>query len=223
MGRIFLFIILVSFVQISNGQKLDKNELVQFSGVVVTGDSLSPVPYTSIMIKSTFRGTVSDYYGFFSFVAKMNDTVEFAALGFKKVMFIVPDTLTDFRCSLIQMLRRDTIQLPTVRVLPWPTKEDFKRWFVDHPISDDDMDRANRNLDPYKMSFIGDHMAMDGSQNFRNYMQNNTANLYYAGQLPPNNLLNPVAWAKFIQMWQEGAFKKQDKKYDEYKKYEDKE
>lgn len=39
--------------------------LVQLSGVIVTGDSLSPVPFTSIMIKSSSRGTVSDYYGFF--------------------------------------------------------------------------------------------------------------------------------------------------------------
>ena len=223
MERNFLFIILVFFVQFSNGQKLDKNDLVQFSGVVVTGDSLSPVPYTSIMIKSTFRGTVSDYYGFFSFVAKMSDTVEFAALGFKKVIFIVPDTLTDNRCSLIQMLKRDTILLPTVQVLPWPSKEQFKEAFLSLHIPDDDLDRAHKNLDPYRMSFLGDNMAMDGSQNFRNYMQNNTANLYYAGQLPPNNLLNPVAWAKFIQMWQEGAFKSQNKKHEEYKKYEDKE
>ncbi|MBK6839366.1 MAG: hypothetical protein IPG90_14770 [Bacteroidetes bacterium] len=44
--------------------------LVQFSGIVVTSDSLNPVPYTSIMIRNTYRGTVGDYYGFFSFVAK---------------------------------------------------------------------------------------------------------------------------------------------------------
>ena len=38
--------------------------------------------------------------------------------------------------------------------------------------------------------------------------QNNTTGIYYAGQLPPNNLLNPIAWSKFIQQWKDGYFKK---------------
>ncbi len=200
-------------------QSLQKNDLVQFSGVVVTGDSLHPVPFTSIMIKSTYRGTISDYYGFFSFVAKMRDTVEFSAIGFKKTTFVIPDTLTDNRCSLIQLLKSDTILLREARVFPWPTKEQFKEAFLSLHIPDDDLERAKKNLDPYKMSFIAENTPMDGSMNFRNQMQNQTSRLYYAGQLPPIQLLNPVAWAKFIQMWQEGAFKSKEKKYE---KYEDK-
>ncbi len=213
--RVFLLttLFLLAFYATSISQKLQKNDLVQFSGVVVTGDSLQPVPFTSIMIKSTFRGTVSDYYGFFSFVAKMRDTVEFTAIGFKKISFVIPDTLSENRCSLIQMLKRDTILLPEARVFPWPTKEQFKDAFLSLHIPDDDLDRAKKNLDPYKMSFIAENTPMDGSMNFRNQMMNNSSRLYYAGQLPPNNLLNPIAWAKFIQMWQEGAFKSKEKKY----------
>lgn len=215
----FLLAILVLLILQTAGssQKLQKNDLVQFSGVVVTGDSLQPVPFTGIMIKSTFRGTVSDYYGFFSFVARIRDTVEFSAIGFKKISFIIPDTLTDNRCSLIQMLKRDTIQLPEARVFPWPSKEQFKDAFLSLHIPDDDLERAKKNLDPYKMSFIAENMSMDGSMNFRNQMMNQSSRLYYAGQLPPNNLLNPIAWAKFIQMWQEGAFKSKEKKYKEDK------
>ena len=194
-------------------QHLETNDLVQFSGVVVTGDSLHPVPYTSIMIKSSYRGTVSDYFGFFSFVAKMRDTIEFSAIGFKKISFVIPDTLTDNRCSLIQMLKRDTVLLPEARVYPWPTKEQFKDAFLSLQIPDDDLERAKKNLDPYRMSFIAENTPMDGSMNFRNQMLQQTSILYYAGQLPPNNLLNPIAWAKFIQMWQEGAYKTKDKKY----------
>ena len=47
--------------------KAQDNNLIQFSGVVVSGDGLKPVPYTNIIIKNTYRGTVSDFYGFFSF------------------------------------------------------------------------------------------------------------------------------------------------------------
>jgi hypothetical protein len=196
-------------------QTLKNSDLVQFSGVVVTGDSLRPVPFASIMIKSTYRGTISDYYGFFSFVAKMKDTVEFSAIGFKRAIFVIPDTLTDNRCSLIQMLKSDTINLPEARIFPWPTKEQFKEAFLSLRIPDDDLERAKKNLDPYKMSFIAENTPMDGSMNFRNQMLNQSSRLYYAGQLPPIQLLNPVAWAKFIEMWQEGAFKSKPNKYEE--------
>ena len=37
--------------------------LIQFSGIVVEGDSLRPVPYTSIIVNKSNRGTISDYFG----------------------------------------------------------------------------------------------------------------------------------------------------------------
>ena len=57
------------------------NGLVQFSGVVVSSDSLQPVPFANIFDKSTRRGTVSDYYGYFSFVAGFGDTIVFDDLA----------------------------------------------------------------------------------------------------------------------------------------------
>ena len=130
-----------------SGQILENDRLVQFSGVIVTFDSLQPIPFSSIMIKNSNRGTISDYYGFFSFVAKMKDTIEFSALGFKKALFIIPDTLTDHRCSMIQILKQDTILLKEVMIFPWPTKEQFKEAFLHLRIPDDDLTRAEKNLD----------------------------------------------------------------------------
>ncbi|MFM2206113.1 MAG: hypothetical protein RL213_88 [Bacteroidota bacterium] len=192
------------------GQTLEKNELVQFSGVVVSGDSLLPIPFASVMIRGTSRGTISDYYGFFSFVAKMRDTIEFAAIGFKRNVFVIPDTLTDHRCSLIQLLKPDTVLLKEVVIFPWPTKEQFKEAFIQLRAPYDDLARAERNLDRRQMQFLASKIPMDGSMNFKWQMQEQTSRLYYSGQLPPNNLLNPVAWAKFIQMWQDGEFDNKD-------------
>jgi hypothetical protein len=164
------------------------------------------------MIKNSNRGTISDYYGFFSFVAKMRDTIEFAAIGYKRATFVIPDTLSDQRCSMIQILKGDTILLREVVIFPWPTKEQFKDAFLRLRIPDDDLARAGKNLDPEQIAYLSSSLAMDGSMNFRNQMEQHTTRLYYAGQLPPNNLMNPIAWAKFIQMWQNGAFKKKEKK-----------
>ena len=208
--------ILLTFLAIGilfnlHAQDVKKTGLVQFSGVVVSGDSLVPIPFTSIMIRGTSRGTISDYYGFFSFVAKMNDTVEFAAIGYKRNYFVIPDTLNDHRCSLIQMLKPDTVLLKEVVIFPWPTKEQFKEAFLRLRAPYDDLSRAERNLDRRQLDYLASVVPMDGSMNFKWQMQEQSSRLYYSGQLPPNNLLNPVAWSKFVQMWQKGEFKSKEK------------
>lgn len=211
MRNISLFLLLLIFSG-SNlfGQDDNKlnQQLVQLSGVVVTTDSLLPIPFTSIMIRNTYRGTISDYYGFFSFVARMGDTVEFSAIGYKRMSFVIPDTLNEHRCSLIQMLGKDTLLLKEVVIFPWPTKEQFKEAFLQLRIPADDIMRAQRNLDSDQLSTLAGMMPMDGSMNFKYQMEQQSSRLYYSGQLPPNNLLNPIAWSKFIQMWQNGDFRK---------------
>ena len=181
--------------------------MVQFSGVVVEGDSLRPVPYSSIIIKRSHRGTVSDYFGYFSFVAQVRDTIEFSAIGLRDAVFVIPDTLTDNKYSLIQVMRTDTINLKETVIYPWPTKEQFKAAFLQLNLPDDDMVRAGRNMvrADMKQEMVG--MAMDASLNYKYTQQQYQSKLYYAGQLPPNNLLNPIAWSKFIKAWQNGDFK----------------
>lgn len=184
-----------------------KRALVQFSGVVVEGDSLKSVPYTSILIKGSSHGTVSDYFGYFSFVAQISDTVEFSAIGYSNAVFVIPDTLTTSKYSLIQVLRSDTVHLKETVVYAWPTKEQFKASFLKLNLPEDDMTRAGKNMARTDMKEKMMGMAMDASMNYKYSQQQYQSKLYYAGQLPPNNLLNPVAWAKFIKAWQNGDFK----------------
>ncbi len=212
---LFITLVVFLFPLISNGQKRvawqdGKHDLVQFSGIVVEGDSLSPIPYTSIIVKNSSRGTVSDYFGYFSFVAQESDTIEFSAIGFNSALFIIPDTLTNNKYSLIQVLRMDTINLALVGVYPWPTKEQFKKAFLKLSLPEDDMVRADRNMARADQKEQMTGMAMDASLNYKYSMQQYQSKLYYAGQLPPNNLLNPIAWAKFIKAWKNGDFKKKN-------------
>ena len=191
-----------------------KNDLIQFSGVVVEADSLRPVPYTSVMIKSKYRGTVSDFYGYFSFVAQKKDTIQFSAIGFRDSYFVIPDTLTTNKYSLIQVLATDTVYLKEAVVYPWPSKEQFKQAFLSLDIPDDDLSRAQKNLARMDTYANNDALASDPGLNYQYTMQQYQSKLYYAGQLPPNNLLNPIAWSKFIKAWKDGEFKKKKKKND---------
>ena len=205
--RTFACIILLSFNGFANAQSGQRPDLIQFSGVIVSGDSLSPVPYSSIIIRNTRRGTISDFFGFFSFVAQEMDTIEFSSMGYKDATFIIPDSLTTTRYSLIQVLAKDTIRLPEAVIYPWPTREQFREAFLNLRIPDGNLERARKNLAWAQMHERISHTKMDGSENYRYKMQQYQSQLYYAGQYPPINLFNPIAWAKFIRAWKNGDLK----------------
>ena len=190
------------------------DDLVQFSGVVVTADSLRPVPFANISVAKTGRGTTTDYWGFFSLVVHKNDIVSFSAVGYKSGLFRIPDTLTQNRYSLIQVMSSDTIMLTETVIYPWPSKEQFRHAFLTLKIPDDDIEIARRNLaymemrEIYGRNYDPERYGFTPGQSYHNYMSAQADKLYYRGQTMPNNLLNPIAWAKFIQAWKRGDFKK---------------
>jgi hypothetical protein len=209
-GTLISVILMLLVTSAAHSQQADDGFLVQFSGVTITADSLNPVPYAHIVVKNSPRGTVSDSYGYFSFVAHIGDTVLFDALGYKPATFIIPDTITKQRYSLIQLMTSDTLTLPAAFIFPWPTYEEFKQAFINLNIPDDDLEIARKNLSGEKISMYAAQMPMDGTMNYNNYIQNQTSKLYYFGQQQPFSIFNPFAWAQFIKAWKEGKFKPKD-------------
>jgi hypothetical protein len=213
MKSVFISLLLIFLLGSHCMAQSEETELIQFSGVVVTLDSLSPVPFATIMIKNTHYGTSSDVYGYFSFVAEKGDTLVFSSVGFKDSEFVVPDSLQGGRYSLIQSMSSDTISLRTVNIYPWPTFKDFKEAFINMDIPDDELEIARQNLDKELLAERMENMPMNGSLNFKWQMQQRSNQIYYAGQSRMNNLsnlLNPIAWAKFIEAWKRGDFKRKD-------------
>jgi hypothetical protein len=184
-----------------------KPPLVQFSGVVVT-DSLAPVPFTNILVKNTYRGTMSDVYGYFSFVAQEGDTILFSAVGFVRSQYVVPGGLPESKYSMIHVMARDTIWLKEAVVVPWPSREQFAEAFLNLRLPEDDFQLTMRNLSPAEMMQRMENLPPDAYRSFQYQMAMDHTKLYYSGGTPPINLFNPIAWAQFIQAWQNGAFKK---------------
>ena len=209
----FLFFALHILVDAQQVKEVDDNgNLVQFSGMTITADSLNPVPYTKIVDIVSHRGTTTDINGYFSFVAHKKDTVIFTALGYKPATFIIPDTITKQRYSLIQLMSADTLTLAAAFIFPWPTLEDFKRAFVEIKLPDDDLEIARKNLMAADIRMRAENYPMDANMNYHNYIDNQTSKLYYFGQQQPFNIFNPFAWAKFIKAWKEGKFKSQEER-----------
>ena len=188
----------------------DTGDLIQFSGVVLTSDSIQPVPFAHIIDITTGYGTISGYNGYFSFVAGKSDTIVFSAMGFKKQEFIIPDSITGDRYTIIHVMTSDTIFLSETVIYPWPSREQFREAFLNLEIPDDNYEIAMKNLARSEMARRAEAMPMDASMNYRHYIDQTISKYYYAGQTQPITLLNPFAWAEFIKAWKEGRFKKKD-------------
>ncbi|MGB1003515.1 MAG: carboxypeptidase-like regulatory domain-containing protein [Salibacteraceae bacterium] len=204
---LFFFLICTTVGAFAQNEKSSK-EVIQFSGVILDGDSLQPVPFTTIIVMQRKTGTTADANGIFSFAAQTGDSIKFTSVGFKDAYFVIPDTLHTSKYSLIQLMSTDTMLLRTHMVYPWPSKEQFKEEFLNTRIPTDDLDRANANLAQAEMRERMQNMPGSGSENFKYENYQRAQQSYYNGQYPSWSILNPIAWAQFIKAWDNGDFKK---------------
>jgi hypothetical protein len=181
--------------------------LVQFTGIVLSSDSLKPLTYATVAIPGTRRGTVTDYNGYFTLVAKKGETIVFDILGYMRSSFTIPDTITAYKYSMVKLLAPDTLYLDEVIISPLPDRELFDQIFVKTDIPDTDLDRAQSNLE--RQALQDQSLSMDGHENQTVYMQKQVQKFYYAGQQQPMGILSPLAWSQFIQGWKRGDYKRQ--------------
>src|ERR1017187_7604183 len=89
--------------------KDDDKKLVQLSGVITAPDGYSAIPYATVRILHTFRGTIAGTDGFYSLVAAEKDTIQYTALGFKPVIFVLPLGTTDQKYNQNVSLDRKSV------------------------------------------------------------------------------------------------------------------
>ena len=208
-------LILSSFVFLQHGIAQDStadSSLVQFSGVIVGdqgNDTIAPLPFANIYIPESGRGTYSNLDGFFSIVARQGDVIQFSAVGFKKVEYTIPDTLTSNRYSIVQLMSQDSILLPEAVIYPWPSREHFKEEFLALEVPYQDLENlAEKNLSEEKLQALRDITPRSGEETSAFYLQQQAKTYQYIGQTPPQNIFSPLAWAKFINALKSGDFKK---------------
>jgi len=189
------------------------NSLIQVSGVVLDQDSLTAIPFVSVLVKGTKRATVSDVYGFFSMVVNPGEELQFTSMTHKTRTYKLADTSSQKYQYIIQVLTRDTVDLPVVDIYPWPSKEDFKKAFLALDLNETDAQRADQNLAREELSYMERTQPSSAAENYRHVMQTYYTKVYTSGQAPENTLMNPIRWAEFINAWRQGKFKSQKKKY----------
>ncbi|MBM3456358.1 MAG: hypothetical protein FJX80_14680 [Bacteroidetes bacterium] len=205
---VFIFLVGLAFSNFAQKKEINPQKLIQLSGIAVSDGSLDPVPFITVYDRTMGRGVLADSYGFFSLVTYPGDSVIFNAFGFKPSTYVVPDTLTENRYSIIHLMEIDTINLPEVTLYPWPTKEQFDAYIVNMEPYDDAIRRAQRELSGESLAIVAAKLDADGSLAYGNAYNERMSKLYTNGQLPVNNLFNPYSWSKLIQDWKQGKLKK---------------
>ena len=184
-----------------------KDSVIQLYGIVMTADSLRGVPSASVLVIGKGRGTITNSDGVFSIAVLKGDKITFSSVGFKNKTIDIPLNLTDNQYSVIQLLISDTAYLPATILRPRPSREQFERDFVNNVIPDDNYEIARKNTDEASRRLLLATLPMDGKEAVSYQLKQQAAKYYYAGQLPPINILNPLAWADFIKSWKRGDFK----------------
>jgi hypothetical protein len=185
-----------------------QDSVVQLYGVVMTADSLQALPAVSVVVKGTGRGTMTNDQGVFSIVVLKGDKVEFTSIGFKTKLIDIPQRLESNQYSVIQLMVSDTAYLPVTILRARPSREQFERDFLNTRMPDDKYEIARQNTDEAKRRILMSSLPADGREAGNYALRQNAQKYYYAGQTPPMNILNPMAWSEFIKAWKRGDFKK---------------
>ncbi len=206
---VVLSIVSTVFSQNRNTKKIDST-LIQFSGLLLTSDSIHPIPFASVYVNKNPYGYYSNLDGYFSIVASKGDTVIFSHVEFNRTYFIIPDTLKEQKYSIIKLMTKDTQYFPGVMITAMPPRATFDYLFVTKEIPNDDISRAKDNLEREAMRDQASTLSgSDASEAYKAMAREySTKYNYAAGQVPPMNLLNPFAWAQFFESWKRGDYKK---------------
>ena len=201
---------IILFIALSfNAFSQDKS--IQLTGILVSTDSLLTIPFANVLIKNKKQGTISDFYGYFSLVANKGDTIVFSCLGYKRATYIIPMKTDENFITVVQKLASDTIMLKETKVYPWPSREQFKQAFLTTDIPNDEIERAKKNIDNAFVDIMIAQMPNDGKENFRSFMNDMERQQYImSGGVTLIPILNPFAWAAFIEAWKNGDFKRKD-------------
>ena len=185
-----------------------KDSVVQLYGLVMTADSLKGLESVSVVVKGQGRGTVTNDKGVFSIVVLKGDEIEFSSVGYKSKTISISKTLEGNQQSVIQLMTNDTVYLPATIIKSRPSRAQFERDFVNNPVADDYITIARKNNDMATRRILVENLPTDGREASNQFLKLAGNKAYYAGQVPPQNIFNPFAWAEFIKAWKRGDFKK---------------
>ncbi|MEN3040995.1 MAG: carboxypeptidase-like regulatory domain-containing protein [Bacteroidia bacterium] len=192
----------------------------QLSGMILSATTGEPIPFVSIRVGKTRRGTVSNAEGFYSLPVIRGDTLIFSALGYKRARFSVGAYLDSYVGDTTQgliyavhYLVEDTIELPTVRISSIRTPEELRTALLNIPL-ETQTQPARDNVSPELIAYFMQNLPADPQERIK-IAQQRYRDLYYERTLRPTYpLLDPIAVYRLVRYLSEKAQVKREKIYD---------
>ncbi len=189
-----------------------KPKVVQFSGIVASGDSLYGVPGVTVYVPKAGRGTITNEFGYFSMAVLAGDSIVIRAIGYRHLTVKIPRDYNKVSYSVVLELKEDANILPEVRIFPYPTDRDFKAAFLKLKPPTKDITGPERSLNERVLAALFENTGAGPSASFRNTMDMQQLDRDRRNGLAPNTttnnpLLNPFAWMKFINQIKSGELK----------------
>jgi hypothetical protein len=206
---IYTVILLFLTITVLNGQITESERYIQVSGII--SDEVNRlVPGAAIISKKLKRATVSERSGIYSITSTPGDTIFFRALGYKRYHTIIPLNYGDEYASVDIRLEFDTVRIEGVNILPWRTYSEFIRDITKERPVDPIIENMNENLASIYVALQNETgLKISPEAGYRYVMEQDFNAHATKNQFPVNNLLNPWAWAKFVQGIKHGMFKNQ--------------
>jgi hypothetical protein len=194
---------------------LIENDIIEVSGIIISRNEkqgLQYVPFATVAVNNSNRGTYANWEGMFSIVIKKGETLNFSAIGFGDFSLTIPQSFEGLYYSAVVELEPKDINLAEVVIFPWPNRDNFRAEFLAmQPTEAMKMeDVAKGNLNRRKMFEMNKNMGMDASENAMYYLQKQASSYSYMGQGQPMPILSPVAWSQFFRQLQNNKKKKKD-------------
>lgn len=193
-------------------QIISTERFVQVSGIIVD-EATMPVPGVAVISKKLRRAAISERTGIYSITSTPGDTIFFRALGYKRYHTVIPANYTDRHCKVDIMLEIDTIPIAEVTILPWKTYNEFIRDITREKPVDPITENMNENIASIYVA-VTNQIGVTASPEagYRYAMEQNFSAMSTRNQYPINNLLNPLAWAKFFSEIKKGLLKNETQK-----------
>lgn len=213
--KYFLTLFLGLFASVAMAQ--EQSDIVEVYGLVVTRGQTAQyayVPFVTVAVKGTTRGTYANYEGMYSIVVKKGQTLSFSAVGFAPRDIVIPEDINGMYHSLTVEMEPTEINMEEITVFPWPDRDNLAAEFLAmQPNRAGQLEAiAKDNLDKKQLLAVANATDMDGKESSIQYLRQQASDYSYQGQQAPQSIFDPIAWGKFFNQWKK---KKRTAKEDE--------
>jgi hypothetical protein len=204
--RIASIIVLLFTTLASNIQAQEPSDIVEVYGLVLTKSTRGNyeyIPFVTVAVKGTTRGTYANYEGMYSIVVKKGQTVTFSAVGFAPREIVIPEDITGMYYSLTVEMEPAEVNLDEVTVFPWPDRDNLAAEFLAmQPNKAGQLEAiAKDNLNRSQLLAIANATGNDSKEAAVQYLRQQSRDYSYQGQQAPQSILDPIAWSKFLQQF----------------------